>query len=143
MSAWRRKAIELLPEQRVVIDASGNPVALWVELHSLFHYAVKEEQMDWLGRLFAYADWCWKESRSVDGVNGALIGCYESIPWRKEHWWTAPAFISTPDFYALEDSFRYGLNEEQYQEFSAYYHEGRKKSEKSALKRRKDSSFFQ
>ena len=36
MSAWKRVALEKLPEYRRVIDASESPMALWVELHSHF-----------------------------------------------------------------------------------------------------------
>ena len=36
MSAWRRKAIELLPELRLVIEKADSPTALWIDL--TFHF---------------------------------------------------------------------------------------------------------
>lgn len=135
MSAWRRKAIELLPEHRHLAETADTPMFLWTELGLVFSKASQHQDIPTLSKLFDYAQWCWKESRSDDSINGALIGFYENIPSRKEDWWTVPRFIGTADFIGLEHVFRYFLTNDQFEQFCDFYGIERKRLEKAALKK--------
>lgn len=140
MSAWRRKAIELLPEYRQLVEVADTPMFLWTELESVFSRASEQEDISTLSKIFDYAQWCWKESRYDDTINGALIGFYENIPSRKEDWWTVPRFIQSADFNRLEQVFRYFLTDEQFTSFHDYYNEERRRHERDALKKQKNAN---
>ncbi|HEY5892307.1 MAG TPA: hypothetical protein VIT91_03660 [Chthoniobacterales bacterium] len=136
MSAWRRQAIEFLPEHKTLIEVCDTPMFLWTELHSIFHKASEEENIPLMRSLFGYARWCWHESRSRDTQTAALIGFYENIPSDRNHWWAVAVFVSRPDFAGLEQIFRYFLSDEQYEEFKTYYFENRAIIEKDLLKKK-------
>ena len=74
----------------------------------------------------------WVAGISVGAINAALIGFYENIPSRKEHWWTVPRFVSAADFRGLADVFRYFLDAEGFAAFSDFFLEGRKQMENEA-----------
>lgn len=133
MSAWRRKAIELLPEQRRLIESTDTCSYLWTELGFVFSEAAESENIDLLRRMFAYAKWCWKESRTDDSINGVLCGFYEDVSGRKTQWWTVARFVESSDFRELESVFRYFLNEEQYKEFAEFYTRERQRHEEGVL----------
>lgn len=137
MSAWRRKAIELLPEYKALIEGCETPMFLWTELHLAFHRVAEEENRPLMQRLFDYARWCWLESPSQDTQTAALLGFYENIPSDRRHWWTLATSVARPDFKALEQVFRYFLSEEQFAEFTADYLRNRDLIEKQILKNKK------
>jgi hypothetical protein len=43
MSAWRREALQRLPECRQVIEPADNPMALWIELQGNARMLTKQK----------------------------------------------------------------------------------------------------
>ena len=79
MSAWRRQALEQLPECRRIIESAGNPMALWIELQFACEEACRQESGDLVRRFYEYARWCWL-SASADVVTAVASAFYEHIP---------------------------------------------------------------
>ena len=55
MSAWRRKAIELLPELRPTIERADSPTALWTDLSAHFVNIATEAEDSTLRPILMYA----------------------------------------------------------------------------------------
>jgi len=60
MSAWRREALQQLPEYRRVIMAAENPMALWIELSGACADACATQGEDLIRRIYAFARTCWQ-----------------------------------------------------------------------------------
>jgi hypothetical protein len=58
MSAWRKQALEILPENRQLIEKVETPMELWVELQWQFSADYKNLGDDLIGRFYKYAKWC-------------------------------------------------------------------------------------
>jgi hypothetical protein len=58
MSAWRRTAVETLPECRDANEHADSPMALGVEIGYRFQEAFKNGDEDLIRRYFRYAEWC-------------------------------------------------------------------------------------
>jgi hypothetical protein len=52
MSAWRREALQRLPECRQLIETADNPMALWIELHGACQDAYKKQDEDLIRRFY-------------------------------------------------------------------------------------------
>src|SRR4051794_29423646 len=82
MSAWRRGAVEQLPEFREIIEQADRPMALWIEPHLRFEDAFRSGNDDLLRRFFSYADWCidTAKPRPTDASTAAWCAFYEDLP---------------------------------------------------------------
>ena len=65
MSAWRREALQRLPECRQVVESADNPMALWIELLGGCEDAYQKQDQDLIRRFYDFARWCW-QSPSAD-----------------------------------------------------------------------------
>lgn len=76
MSAWRRRAIALLPAQRSRIERAPSPAALWNALYDLAVATCAQPSVaeDLLRAIFAYARDC--NSSSDEAVIGAVWSCF-------------------------------------------------------------------
>jgi len=79
MSAWRREALQKLPECRKVIEAADNPMALWIELLYACEDAYKQPDEDLIRRFYDFARWCW-QSPSADARTAVACAFYEHLP---------------------------------------------------------------
>ena len=79
MSAWRREALKNLPEYRQVVEASENPMALWIELLGECDAAYGKQNEDLIRRFYIFAWWCW-HSQNDDVVNAVACAFYEHLP---------------------------------------------------------------
>ena len=85
MSAWRRKALELLPQHRALIERAESPMSLWIDLHLRFrdHVASGERAV------LQYASWCTREGAGTgpsDTLTAVLVAFYEDLAGEKELW---------------------------------------------------------
>lgn len=109
MSEWRRKALEFLPEYRLVIDGVDSPTALWCELGHKCEQACKDQHNDLVRRFHMYASYCL---HSHDwGVRSAVVcGFYEDIPILPALRKDLPKRLSRADFVLLRDAFTYMIS---------------------------------
>jgi hypothetical protein len=81
MSVWRRKAIESFPELRRELN-DGDEIAtvysLWRDLLWLWRDAHRNGNDELLDRIYAYADWCYRQ-RAEDLWNSTAVSFYEHI----------------------------------------------------------------
>jgi hypothetical protein len=80
MSAWRRKALTMLPELRRELQAPRTTVMLtFFELRWLCRDAHRSRNLDLLERIYGFAAWCARHpAREV--WNAAGVGFYEHLP---------------------------------------------------------------
>jgi hypothetical protein len=122
MSAWKRVALEKLPEYRGLIDAADNPMALWIELHLKFERATDE---DLIRRIFEYARWCMQRSGEgrylSDAGTAAVCAFYEHLPQHADIRRDLSRWLTREEFANLRDAFRYHLSEAEFASFEAEF----------------------
>jgi hypothetical protein len=113
MSAWRRKAIECLPEYRRIIDGCETPMSLWIELHLEFENAFTRNNQRLLGRILELASWSVSDAagRPPSEISTA-VACafYEHLPQRREYWPFFRSWFSQKEFTDLIGVFSYHLS---------------------------------
>jgi hypothetical protein len=109
MSAWRREALQRLPECHQAIEAAENPMALWIELHGACKDAYKKSDEDLIRRFYDYARWCW-QSRIGDVVNAVACAFYEHLPTTPVMRRDMPRRFGRAVFKELRDVFCYHLS---------------------------------
>lgn len=113
MSTWRRKAIELLPEHRKIIDCARRPMAMWIELHLRFEDALAEGDQHMVSRILRYADWCMSEEAGrLPSETSTAVACafYEHLPQHREYWPLFRSWFSQKQFTDLLPVFGYHLS---------------------------------
>ena len=127
MSAWKRIALEKLPEYRGVIDAADNPMALWIELHLKFEDAYRAEipTDDLVRRFFDYARWCRQSpgegGHLSDAGTAAVCAFYEHLPKHAGIRRDLPRWLTRAEFFDLREAFRYHLSEQEFADFEAEF----------------------
>ena len=127
MSAWRRTALAMLAEHRSLIERSGSPMALWIELQGLFGECVKREDRDGMRRILAYATWCVNQPighGGDDAVNAVVCGFYEHLGANRTLWPHFPEWFFPHEFERIQGAFRYFLSDAQFEELRAVFREG-------------------
>ena len=116
MSAWRRIAIETLPEYRATLQVADSPMAAWVELNPGFEEAFRAGNEDLLLRFFAFAEWCLATApdQPTDASTAAICGFYEHLPLVPGLAEELHRFLPRKRFYQLQEAFRYHTTEAQY-----------------------------
>ncbi len=128
MSAWKRTALEKLPEYRGLIEAADNPMALWIELHLKFERVSDD---DLIRRIFEYARWCMKSSGEgrylSDAGTAAVCAFYEHLPQNADIRCELPRWLTREEFASLREAFRYHLSEQEFSDFEAEFLDQTKK----------------
>lgn len=120
MSAWRREAIEKLPECRDLIQSAESVSAMWVDLWAEFVHAHDEPiNRDFIGRVYDFASWSVNESGSEDASLYAVVGFYEDLPRYPQVRTEMPRWISLPDYHKFREVFKTFLNDKQFTDFEA------------------------
>ena len=123
MSAWRREALQRLPECRQLIEESDNPMALWINLHGACEDAYGEGNDALIQRFYDYARWCWQSSNKQDVRSAVACAFYEHLPLNPVIKKDLPRRMGRHMFNELRDVFRFHLSPEEAtrfeQEFSA------------------------
>jgi hypothetical protein len=86
VSAWRRKALQLLPQHRVVIERAESPMDLWIKLHLCFldHVAAVDQAAE--RAALNYALWCTADGAGhgpSDTLTAVLVAFYENLGGNK------------------------------------------------------------
>jgi len=123
MSAWRRIALETLPEFRGTIQKAESPMALWVELHLRFEDAFRTHNDDLVRRFFRYADWCidTAETQPTDASTAAWCAFYEDLPRVTGLAEQLHRFLPRQRFLRLQDAFRYHTTDPEFTHFCNTY----------------------
>ena len=130
MSAWRRVALETLPEYSSLIDDAESPMALWVELQTKFMFLSEGGNPDenLIGRVFKYARWCFRSGRTErflsDAGTAAVCAFYEHLPTNQAIRNDLHRWLSREEFNELSGAFRYRLFEGQFSDFESRFLSG-------------------
>lgn len=95
MSAWRRKALELFPdERREIQDGRTTIYQLFFLLLPRCRQAHKDDDIKELGKIYGYAEWCFRQ-RAQSLWNSAGVAFYEHLGDEPEtrdemHLWVKP-----------------------------------------------------
>jgi hypothetical protein len=78
--AWRRKAIELLPEKKAVVEQADSPMVLWIELNLAAKRAYEASAIDdkFIRAVFTCARYCWA-SPDGDVSTAVVVAFFENI----------------------------------------------------------------
>jgi hypothetical protein len=128
VSAWRRKAIELIPAQRDLIAAADSPMALWVELWWKFLDSIRTTDDSTHLAFIRYAAWCCSpESGPLpnDASTAAAVAFYEHLAAEKDLWPRFKSWFRPAQSKALEQSFRYFLSDDEFQRLNAAFYDKR------------------
>lgn len=125
MSAWRREGIERLPEFRSLIEQASSPMSLWIDLWLAFEDAFSKGNSERLSKILGYARSCWS-SPGDDVVTAVMCGFFEHLPRRAAIRQAMPTLISSTEFTALREVFRYHGGDSAIDELDrAFKHPGR------------------
>ena len=89
MSTWRRKAIQLLPGKREIIEEAESPMALWINLWLEFEDAAKQNDDATVRRILEYAFWCISPAAGElpsDASTAAVCAFFEHLPTDEALW---------------------------------------------------------
>ena len=132
MSAWRREALEKLPECRRVIEAAENPMALWIELHCECMDAYGKQNQDLIRRFYEFAWLCWR-SPSADVCTAVACAFYEHLPVEPVSRRDMPRRLGRAAFNELREVFRYHLDPAEVEVFEDEFLAAEKKFVKEIL----------
>jgi hypothetical protein len=131
VSAWRKQALDLLPEHRQLIEKSENPMALWIELHSRFEEAFTRPGNDLIHRFFAYAKWSLETPGQgeylSDAATAVAVAFYEHIITNCGVRDNLHKYLSQSEFSALERIFQRHFSPGEFQDFKRLFSERRGK----------------
>jgi hypothetical protein len=106
MSAWRRTALEALPDFRTLIDRASSPMALWIDLLTEFQEAFSRDDSNLVAKMLSYARWCWR-SPDGDTVNAVACAFYEHLPDHGGMRRAIPRWFTKEEFEELRSVFEY------------------------------------
>ena len=112
MSAWRKQALEKLPEYRRLIEAADNPMALWIELLGECQDASRNQAEDLICRFYEFARCCW-QSPSADVRTAVACAFYEHLPTTPELRRDMPRRFGRAAFIELREVFQYHLSPDE------------------------------
>ncbi len=120
MSAWRREALQRLPNHKRTIEQAESPMALWIELRGVCERALENDPIaeEDAGAIFAYARHCL-ESRHPDLPTAVACAFYENIVTSEAVQAHIHRWVSGQEFRDLEPIFRYHLDEEEFTRFAS------------------------
>jgi hypothetical protein len=125
VSAWRRKAIELLPAQRPIIERADSPMALWVELFAHFVRVAPAVGDDNLRPILMYAFWCLSPAAGAlpsDASTAVWCAFFENLALHKELWGRFRQWFTHSQFEQIRPSFCYFLSSDEQKELSETYY---------------------
>ena len=120
MSAWRRKAIELMPGKKALIERALSPMELWIELQFEAYRAFERRPVDddTLRPIFAFARYCLA-ARDGDLNTAVAVAFVEHLPVRAAVRADLHRWISQEEFDGLRELLRYLPSPEEFEAFQA------------------------
>jgi hypothetical protein len=131
---WRAKAVEFFPDLRDLIEEETSPLSLWIELYEVLVRAYDRDPIDEdrIRKIYDYASWCFKQpetgNKDTDPSNGVSVSFIEDIPLNQRISEDLHRWMSAETFNDCEPLFRYMLNDEEFQDFSASFHRRKRES---------------
>src|ERR1700737_324860 len=126
MSAWRKKAIECLPELRK--DFEDPEESIYLVLSAMLSAAIDfhmENNIDRLQKFYDFAEWCFRQ-KSKDLWNAAGVAFYEHLGDHIETRQDIRRWVK-PDIYAeIRGLLELRLTDKELQQIDSNY-QGRKK----------------
>jgi len=126
MSAWRKKAIECLPELRK--DFEDPEESIYLVLSAMLSAAIDfhmENNIDRLQKIYDFAEWCFRQ-KSKDLWNAAGVAFYEHLGDHIETRQDIRRWVK-PDIYAeIRGLLELRLTDKELQQIDSNY-QGRKK----------------
>jgi len=121
---WQARALERFPELEDEINRNTlGPGGLWIDLYYALTSAYEERPVndDLIGRIYDYADWCFKQPDTGD-VNTDLssataVGLVENLPLNQAVSEDLYRWVSMETFEGCESLFRYHLSDKEYEKF--------------------------
>jgi hypothetical protein len=110
MSAWRRIALEKLPELRKTIEESHSPMALWIELLAELKDAFRNDDETRIRKILELSKWCWS-APDGDTVNAVACAFFEHLPDHHGMRAHIPSWFSWQEFQELRTVFAYHAGE--------------------------------
>ena len=135
MSAWRKVAIEKLPEFRESIESAETPGMLWIDLLLKFEDAYREPaDQDLAHRIYEYAGWCLAGSNNQDIQTSAALHFYEHLPTNEKIRRDMANHLTREEFFGLKEIFKYHLTEGEYEELEEEFLKQSSQRSKTALR---------
>ncbi len=121
MSVWRRKALEFLPIEKVIIESAESPGELWIELTFIFDKAVPNNK-NIIDSILKYADWCTNQP-DINTYNAVSCGFMEDITRNHKHWPEFKNWFNLAQYEKYKGSFSYAMSEKEFEQFENIYFE--------------------
>jgi len=135
VSAWRRVAIEKLPEFREIIEAAETIGMLWIDLWLKFEDTYEQPvDQDLARRVYEYAAWCLIESGDQDIQTTAALYFYEDLPTNEKTRRDMANHLTREEFFGLTEIFKYHLAEGEYEELEKEFLKQSEERSKRALR---------
>ena len=132
MSAWRREALQRLPECRKLVETADNPMALWIELLAGCEDAYEKQNEGLIRRFYDFARWCW-QSPSDDVRTAVACAFYEHLPTTPVLRRDMPRRFGRAVFLELREVFCYHLSPSEAAAFEQEFLAAEQKFVKEAL----------
>lgn len=119
--------MEKLPEYRSVIEATDNPMTLWIELEMKFEDVYRATPLDdeIIRRFYDYARWCMESPGEggylSDAGTAAACAFYEHLPQQAAIRRDLPRWITRQEFGDLREVFRHHLSPRDFADFEAEF----------------------
>ncbi len=123
MSAWRRIAIEKLPELQKEISMAGGAFGVWIQLHLELENIYGRETVDdsLIARIYEYASWCLCQPHD-DNLRSAVVVCfYEHLPLAHKVRQDVARWLSEEEFTTLRFAFCYHLSASEVEDFACEF----------------------
>jgi len=121
LSAWRKKAIECLPELRK--DFEDPEESIYLVFSAMLSAAIdfhKENNIDRLQKIYDFAEWCLRQ-KSKDLWNAAGVSFYEHLGDRAETRQDIRRWVK-PDIYTeIRGLLEARLNDKEMQQIDSHY----------------------
>ncbi|SRR5260370_39602282 len=118
MSAWRKIAIEKLPQHRGLIDRSQSVGMLWVDLWLIFvdaHQPPLDEAT--IKSVYEFASWCMAKSGNADIETSTICHFYEDLPTEPFVRRELSKHMTRQDFLGMIEVFKYHLSSDEHDSF--------------------------
>lgn len=125
MSAWRREAIEFLPEYKETIEKAQSPSELWIELGNYFELAFRnsdKETITCILKFMRYALANAKDNSPSSSKQAIYCGFLEELARNKQYWNEFNKWFSRVEYLDYRNSFGYTLSEKEMKELDDLFY---------------------
>jgi hypothetical protein len=118
MSAWRRIAIEKLPQFKQKIEHSESIGMLWIDLFEAFRRAHEDRPDEaTIRQIYDFAWWAAGEAANDDIRSATVCAFFEHLPTDGRVRELMPQYMTREQFLGMKEVFKYFLSPDQHREF--------------------------